>query len=98
MEIILYICRIIGGGLLMLAGGGAVILSQRDSYKKPKMLRKRLTKKQKILKKTLIILAITGGISWITAEAAPLAGLIILIIGIAGDAVFTIVLMRKDEP
>lgn len=97
MEIILYICRIIGGGLLMFAGGGAVILSQRNSYKKPKLLRKKLSNKQKILKKGLIFLAITGGISWLAAEATPLAGLILLILGLIGFAIFIAVLMRKDE-
>ena len=81
----------------MLAGGGAVIISQRDSYKKPKLLRKRLTRKQKIIRKGLIFLAITGGISWITAEAVPIAGLMLLIIGVAGSAVFTTVMMRQDE-
>ena len=95
MSVILYICRILGGAMLMLLGGAAVILAQRESYKKPKILRKRLTYRQKVLKRTLIYMAITGGLGWVSGEYNPIIGLIFIITGTAISVTYYVLKANK---
>lgn len=82
--------------MLMLLGGAAVILAQRESYKKPKILRKRLTYKQKVLKRTFIYLAITGGVGWVSGEYNPIIGLIVILAGTAISVSYYVLKANKN--
>ncbi|MBN1150875.1 hypothetical protein JXA84_06625 [candidate division WOR-3 bacterium] len=64
-----YLSRIAGGVLLMFFGGWSVIIAQKDSYKKPRILRKRLSKKEKIMKFHFAVFGVAGAFGWIVAES-----------------------------
>ncbi|MBN1620891.1 hypothetical protein JW890_09225 [candidate division WOR-3 bacterium] len=82
----LMISRITGGFLLMFFGGWSVVLNQKESYKKPKILRKRLSKKEKVMKEHFGYFAAAGALGWITSETyrffslAPAAGLVVMVL------------------
>ncbi len=68
----------------MFFGGWSVVLGQKESYKKPKILRKRLSKKEKVMKEHFGYFAASGALGWIVSETyrffsfAPAAGLVVL--------------------
>lgn len=86
----------------MFFGGWSVIIAQKESYKKPRMLRKRLSKNEKILKFHFSIFAVAGALGWIVAESyriykwAGLSGFLTILFLAAINAIWLVFRIRKS--
>ncbi|MBN2363134.1 hypothetical protein JXL83_03285 [candidate division WOR-3 bacterium] len=95
--------RITGGILLLFFGSWSVMLGQKESYKKPKILRKRLSKKEKILKEHFAYFAVVGALGWIVAETyrffeySGIAGIALTSVFCAANAAALFFRLKKTE-
>lgn len=95
--------RITGGILLLFFGSWSVMLGQKESYKKPKILRKRLSKKERILKEHFAYFAVVGALGWIIAETyrffdhSGIAGLALTLVFCTVNAAVLILRLKKTK-